>query len=101
MLYQLCFDRFAVTGDDAIRLCTGNGADGVVEQGHEGGELVTVGSGDAQQHINPWPPKFGFGQQLDTARTTAVIPLRTHAKGHHRLRFHDALMAQGFTRPQR
>ena len=73
----------------------------LVDPAHHDRELVAVGAGHADEHVQTWALQLGRGQHRQARHAPGVVPARLGAHGVQRLRLHHALVAHGFAGPQR
>ena len=72
---------------------------GFVDPAHHRGELVAVGAGDADQHIQARALEFAGRHHVQAGHAAGIVPARLDAHCVQGLGFHHALMAHGFAGP--
>ncbi len=94
-------DAAAVAGDRIAQLVQrGQARQRIVEQPHEGVELVPVHAGDLDDHIDARTAQFGGGDDLQRRDAAALVPDRPQPQGMQDLRLGDAQMADRLGCPQ-
>src|SRR5690606_23634761 len=73
---------------------------GVGQQQHEAIDLITIDTGDLQDHIDARPPQLAARDNFQRTYPTTAIPYRAQTQRMQYLAFENTQMAHGLGRPE-